>query len=334
MKSAGRTETCVGISILFILGAIAAGVFAIQSRYDPAFFTSVLLKSEKTAPAEDASSSEAESAPRPPFLPEGLAPMGPGETFDSATLSDKIDGKAELYLASGFVRLSTWRFSRRADPKIWLELFVYDMGDPRNAFSVYSVQKRQEAEKAGFATFAYKSENALFFVNGSKYYEIIAVAADMEKEMFSLAENLVRAEPGTASRSAEPSLFPPESLDEASIALHMSDVFGFSGLDRVYTAAYRVEGQSVTAFVSRRDSPEVSAGLAEAYGRFLLENGARDLGEVPGVPGSRLFLVFDTYEVVLRRGSVLAGVHEAENRESAERVAVLLSRKLDESANE
>ena len=29
----------------------------------------------------------------------------------------------------------------KADPKSWMELFIYEMGNPTNAFSVYSVQK-------------------------------------------------------------------------------------------------------------------------------------------------------------------------------------------------
>ena len=56
--------------------------------------------------------------------------------------------------------------------------------------------------------------------------------------MTALAKNLVEAEPKYAGQQTESSLFPPESLDESSISLHLSDVFGFSGLDRVYTAGY------------------------------------------------------------------------------------------------
>ena len=194
------------------------------------------------------------SAPVPAFLPENLVPMGPEETFDSETLSEKIDGKAELYLSSGFVKLRTRRFASKADPKSWLELFIYEMGDPTNAFSVYSVQKRKDSRPVDLGVSAYATEDAFFFTNGPKYFEIISASKDLAEEMTLLAKNLVEAEPKYTEQQTEASLFPPESLDESSISLHMSDVFGFSELDRVYTASYGVGAARVTAFLSKRES--------------------------------------------------------------------------------
>ena len=333
MRHAGTAETCIGIFILLLLTGIAGSIYVVQSRFDPEFFNSAILKEEKvhvrkkSLPAPDTS-------PSPAFLPESLAPMGPQEIFDSETLSEKIDGKAELYLSSGFVRMSSRRFAKKSDPKNWLELFVYEMGEPANAFSVYSLQKRKDSRVAELGVPAYATEDALFFVNGPKYFEIISAAGGLDNEMFSMAKNLIEAEPQQATAKAESSLFPAESLDTGSISLHMSDVFGFSDLDRVYTAAYGTGDAQVTAFLSRRESPEAASKLAAAYGRFLVENGGSELGELPGVPGSKVFQVFDTYEIVLQRGAFLAGVHEADSRQSAEEVAMRLYAELDENAHE
>ena len=327
MKPTGRTETFIGVFILLVLAAIAAAVFGTQSRYDPALFKALEIKGDagktSSAPASDCASLFTALAP------ETLTLLGGTEIFDSGTLSDKINGKAELYLASGFVGLATQRFSRKADPTIWLEVFVYDMGEAANAFSVYSLQKRSDARPADFGPFAYSTENALFFVNGSKYIEIVSAETGLAEEVRTLAKNLVDSQPREQSCDpAEFTFFPPESLDKSTISLHMSDVFGFSGLDRVYTARYRVGEEEVTAFISKRETPEESEALAGAYRRFLLENSAKDLGEVSGVPGSKLFQVFDTFEAVLHRGLFLAGSHEVETREAAERIAADLYRQL------
>lgn len=329
MKHAGTAETCIGVLILFVLAGIAGGMYFVQSLYDPAFFNSILLKGTTSVHPLPAGK---ESAPVPAFLPENLTPLGPEEQFDSETLSDKIDGKAELYLSSGFRQLTTRRFARKADPKSWLELFVYDMGDANNAFSVYSMQKRKDARKADVAVFAYRTDDALFFISGSRYFEIISGATDMGDEMLGLARNLVEAEPKSAAQAMEFSLFPQESLDPASISLHMSDVFGFSDLDRVYTAQYQAGNDQVLAFISRRESPDEASALAAAYGRFLVENGGKELGEIPGVPDSRLFQVYDTYEAVFHRGRFLAGTHEVENREAAAQIAAQVYRKINEDA--
>ena len=292
-------------------------------------FIRPLSRKTATAPAARYPCRHPTSAPVPAYLPENLIPLGPEETFDSETLSDKIDGKAELYLSSGFVKLSTRRFAQKADPHKWLELFVYDMGNPTNAFSVYSSQKRKDSRPVDLGVSAYTTEDAFFFADGPKYFEIICASKDLADDMTTLARNLIETEPKYAGQQTESSLFPPESLDESSISLHMSDVFGFSMLDRVYTASYADGTDRVTAFLSRRESAEEAADLAAAYGRFLVENGGSEAGEIPDTPGSKIYKVYDTYEVVLHRGKFFAGTHEADNLKSATDVASRIYRKLD-----
>ncbi len=330
MRRPGIAETCTGIFVLALLAGIAGGIFIMQSRFDPDFYR-VTLQKESDGSGRKISLPSPGAAPVPAYLPENLIPLGPEETFDPETLSDKIDGKAELYLSSGFVKLSTRRFARKADPKSWLELFIYEMGDPTNAFSVYSTQKRKGSRPVDLGVSAYATEDAFFFADGPKYFEIISSSKDLADEMTALAKNLIETEPQSAGQQAESSLFPPESLDESSISLHMSDVFGFSMLDRVYTASYGKEAAQVTAFISRRESTEEAANLAAAYGRFLVENGGSEAGEIPDTPGSKIYKMYDTYEVVLHRGKFLAGTHEADNLESAKDIASRIYHKLDEA---
>jgi hypothetical protein len=330
MRRTGTAETCIGILILALLAGIAGWVYFAQSLFDPEFY-SVTLRQEGNGSYRKNSMPSPGSAPAPAWIPENLIPMGPEETFDSETLSEKIDGKAELYLSSGFVKLRTRRFVSKADPKSWLELFVYEMADPTKAFSVYSSQKRKDSRPLALGVSAYATEDALFFTNGPIYFEIISASKDLAETMTLLAKNLVESEPKYTEQQTEASLFPLESLDASSVSLHMSDVFGFSELDRVYTASYGVGVARVTAFLSKRESAQEAAGLAAAYGRFLIENGGQEAGEIPGAPDSRIYKVFDTYEVVLHRGKFLAGTHEADTMESATDVASRVYHKLDEA---
>lgn len=330
MRHAGVAETSIGILILALLAGVAAGMYVAQSRFDPDLFAIVLQKDGNAAVHKSSLPSPA-SSPVPAFLPEDMVPLGPEETFDSESLSDKIDGKAELYLSSGFVKLSTRRFALKSDPKSWLELYVYEMGNPTNAFSVYSVQKRTDSKPADLGVSAYATADALFFANGAKYYEIISASKNLTDDMTALAKNLVESEPRHPGEIAESSLFPPQYLDESSISLHLSDVFGFSGLDRVYTAGYYADGSRVTAFISKRENDDEASGLATAYGKFLLENGGSDAGDIPDAPDAKIYKVFDTYEVVLHRGKFFAGAHEADEMKSAVEVASRIYQKLGEA---
>ena len=316
MRRAGVVETCIGVFILILLAAIAGGVYIYS-----------------TSPQGHGSGHGPAVSTVRPFLPAGLVPFGREETFTPETLSDKIDGKADLYLSSGFVKLTVGRFAKKSDAKSWIELSVYQMKDPADAFSVFSLQKRKGSKPLNLADgagAAYRTEDAIFFTAGPGYFEITSSTPGLMDEMTNLAVNIVKAQPRSAALKTE-SLFPRESLDQSSISLHMRDVFSFSGLDRVYTAVYTDRGRRVTAFISSRKSPKEAADIAAAYGRFLLENGGAAAGEIPEAPGSRIYKVFDTYEVVLYRDRFFAGAHEVDTVESAKDVALRVYRKLGEA---
>ena len=97
-----RMETCSGVGILLCLVAVAAGVFLRQFSFNPAVLVArnagLQMRQQSQPPSDFAS------------LPPELKPFGPPETFAPDNLYDKIDGKAELYLAAGFVRLHCQRF--------------------------------------------------------------------------------------------------------------------------------------------------------------------------------------------------------------------------------
>lgn len=317
----GRTETTVGLVILLALAVIAAVLLLRQSYYDPSVFA--------PAPPEKGSASAAPAgASEEPdwsgYVTADFSPMSGAELFGSETLSEKIDGKAELYLSSGFKELRCRRFARRDNPGRWIEVFIYDMDNPRNAFAVFSLQKRAEAEELSLARYSYRTSNALYLVQGKNYVEIVASVEGMMEDVLEVGRNVIAKLPVDNEKVGEIGLFPAESLDSSSVTLHVSDVFGFSGLDNTFTATYRVGGVSMTAFLSQRKGPGEAAELAESYCRFLVENGATPVDADLQIPGAKLLKVFDTFEVVFSKGNILAGVHEADDGDAAGRLAVQL----------
>ena len=132
-----RIESWTGSIILLALLAIAGGVFLQQFNFNPAVLVARGAGQNAAARSFTASQPVAD-------LPPELREFGPLETFTPDNLYDKIDGKAELYLAAGFVQMRCQRFALKASPEQWLEWFVYDMGNLPQAFSVFSTQRRPE----------------------------------------------------------------------------------------------------------------------------------------------------------------------------------------------
>jgi hypothetical protein len=328
-RETGKSETVVSAAVMVVLGVIAAGVFFKQFQYDPTMFSVSVHRSEIP---EGSNSVNGDGLALSEYLPEGMAHLTPMEFFDPNNLSDKINGKAELYLSAGFVELRSQRFVQVDRPDAWMEVFIYDMGAMENSYSVYSTQRRTDAENVDVAQFAYLTKNAIFFVRGREYVEIVAATPDEEllSKMLAFAKSYVGEEPSETEELNELALFPVKHLEESSVSLLASDVFGFENLNNVWIAAYGIDNVTITAFLSKRESHEEAARLADEYYRFLKENGAEDREFEGDIPSAKQVEIFDVFEVVFSHNRYLGGVHEAEDLSAAKEIAVLLYKRLSE----
>ncbi len=320
-KAPSITERWVGRAILVTLAIIAGGVFVAQSRFDPGKWR---------AQTHEAGPSTTPHAAEAPATAAGLRAMGPPEVYNAETLSDKIDGKAELYLAAGFERLETQRFALADDPGRWLERFVYTMKTPPGAFAVYSQQRRPQARPLDLAADAYQSANGLFLAQGAYYLEIVGSdpSDTLQTRMADLARAFVADHPVSRAAKDERTLFPEEGLVADTIALTPTNAFGLVGLDRVFTADYVGDGHRAMAFISRRATDSEASGLAGAYTDYLLTYGGQKVSAPEGAPPVTIIAILDQYEIVFHHGDLLAGVHEADDLSYGLALAVRLYKNL------
>ncbi|HEX5681290.1 MAG TPA: DUF6599 family protein [Desulfobacterales bacterium] len=321
-------ETILALCVLASLTVIAIGMAMVQSQFNPAVVNFLQGAADR---AQGLPAAPATVEPILP-LPEGMSLLTPAERFDRETLSDKIDGKAELYLSAGFIRLDSQRLALAGQPDLWVEVFIYDMGSFENAYAVFSAQRRADATMLDFAEFAYRAENALFFVHGPYYLELIASGTDdrLRTSMDALARALILSRTVAQATIAERDLFPKPGLVATSISLIPADAFGVADLDRVFTATYAIAGSEMTAFLSRRADPQAAAALAGAYVDFLKTYGGEVKASDEPVAGGAVVAILDMYEVVFAEGPFLAGVHEAPDRDKAVALAKELAAKLKE----
>lgn len=317
-RPSGR-ETAASIAVLLALAAISVWLWNQQSRFSPA--VTVALSAAKAA---ETARPPAAAASLLAGWPAGLRAMGPVESFSPDTLSDKIDGKAELYLSAGFVAMRCQRVASIAAPDAWFEAFIYDMGRPENAFSVYSSQRRTASQAAGIGDYGYRAGNQLCLVHGNYYLELVA-ADDRDATMQSAGE-LARAFVAAtrvgrhADVAKDEALFPTDGQVAGSVMLLSADVFGFDQLNNTYVARYREGKDEVTLFISRRTNPTEAAQLAAAVRDFFVKDcGGKEVAP-PAAP--RAAVIVDaggTFDGVFASGALLAGVHAAPSRDSAER---------------
>jgi hypothetical protein len=319
-KKAGTPfQTGLSLFLLGILVSIAATVLWMQSRYEPARWRE---QAGRPQPSRQPNAHEA--------LPQGVEPLSPVERYDENSLSDKIDGKADLYMDAGFKALETRRFALAQDPSRWMERYVYDMGDRLNAFAVYSAQRRRDGRDIGIAPYAYLSSNGLFLVHGPYYLEIIASEASgtMQARVEALGQIFIKDHPVASGRIAELDLFAAGHLVPGSRKLIAHGAFGIQGMDRVFTAEYADGPARATAFIARRADAGQASASAEAFIAFWKEYGAEPVAPPDRLPAARIAFILDNYEVVVVTGPYLFGVHEASGLDFGLKVAERLQQTI------
>lgn len=322
-----RQQTSSSLAILLILILTGTGIFLAQFNYNPAVLQKDLFLSP-SAKGKDSSPTVLAESVIP--LPPDLVPLTLPESFDAQSLSDKIDGKAELYLSAGFISLTSQRYKAKKGSNLWIEAYLYDMGNGQNAFAVFSAQRREGAATLDLTPYAYRTQNALFLVHGSFYIEMIASeATDLASDtMKLLAENFIHNTVAQTVAIQEKDLFPVQGLVADSISLISADAFGFDRLNQVYTAEYELGQERLMAFLSRRPENRAAQDLASAYLKFLETFGGQSLDADLAIKDAKLVEILETYEVIFSCGPFMAGVREAASKEQAMNLAVQLYDKL------
>jgi len=339
MNPAGRQvrsrmvlESVVSIGILAILFLIAVVVVLKQADYDLSRFGIERATSDLSPQKQQAR--QKQEMTLGDLAPPGFKPLSETEFYNPDRLYEKINGKAPLYIESGFVKLFTQRFISKQDDNLWMELFLYDMATIKNAFSVYSVQKRAGLALLPHFQFGYRTRDAAYFVHGKYYVEFIASteSAELFDAMLKVAQKIrANLAVDVDSQIPELSLFPQENLIPGSSKLYLKSAFGFERFTDTFVARYNVGRETITAFFSKRRNPQDAQNIVNEYYNFLIDNEAKDISitdETLKQAGAKALDFYGTTEIIFDVGSFVSGIHEAENQQNAEKLAVTLIRKL------
>jgi hypothetical protein len=307
----GAAQQLTGYGILAVLGLIAIGLLIQQSRFNPAVIVAMRAPDKARPQAVSTPALAATAA----FIPEvaGFTPLAPTQSYGPDNLSDKIDGKAELYLSAGFKEMSCRSFGLGGSGGVHVDVYLYDMGSAQNTFAVFSGQRRPGSPNSALTANAYATANALFFTQGQFYVEIVADRASesLQKSLEAYATALLAKIPSQGETKDEAALFPKEGLALDSVRLSATDTFGCEGLNNMLTGEYSLKDGKATAFMAERDTPEQAQAEAKRYLDFLAANGYQKV-QAPGSAGDLPVLALDnSFEIVFVQGRIVAGVHDA-----------------------
>ena len=242
-------ERRVGLGLLLLLAALV-GLF--------------LLAGARPGPA---------GLPPPPAATEGALlplttpggwPRGEIERYDADSLFEKINGKADAYLALDFLALACAGYVRPDDPAVYIDVYLYDMQEPLHAYGIYRAQRsgNEQALEAGDEAGAV---GASVFARKDRFYlEVIASGPDAAAEARALARAIAGALPAGHDPVTDPSYLPRKGLK--SVRYVRQSGLGVDALTDAFLAGY-ADGTQVV--VARPASPEAACKEALEAFAFL-----------------------------------------------------------------
>jgi len=248
------------------------------------------------------------------------------------SLYEYIDGAAESYLGYDFRELVVAQYKSKGVPAGSMTVEVYDMGNPRQAFGIYSAERYPDTRFLAAGIQGYYEEGSLNFLVGRYYVKLMCYDCGPS------AEKMLTAVAGEVSGRVQdkggfPSIlssFPRSGLVPNSEKFILRNFQGLSFLQNGYQAGYKLEGREFECFIVENQGEAQAEAVAKQY----LDNYRRAGLEVkPAEPGSTFKDKYLLNVFVARVGRFLCGVTRvADGQEAAGRTTLGLLVKLLASA--
>ncbi|MBN1511020.1 MAG: hypothetical protein JXB13_03320 [Phycisphaerae bacterium] len=241
---------------------IADALAGVQLRYGP-------------APAEPSLTEAKEDSLLPAIDLAGWGEAMGLRVYTPEDLWEKIDGRADLYLAFHMVRMVFGTYSDSRDPGNYIDVYWYDMGTPDNAFGIYRAEMSSEPRSVDVGREGYATPGGVFFWKGGSYVRV--EASDGSQELADVALAAARAVaqvvPDADRRLWADDLLPEENRVAGSFGYEATDAFSLGFLDDVFRAEYQAGDATYTTFVHRAKDEVAARATFDAYAAFFQEHG-------------------------------------------------------------
>jgi hypothetical protein len=246
------------------------------------------------------------------LLPE--ASCGPGWSlegkallYDKETLSDRIDGEAELFFPYGFQRMTAGRYATGKTPGAGMDVEIYLMGSPLDAFGMYANYRQKEGRTKGIGAESNLADYQLFFYQGRYFVHLQITGADpSDQAALAACGRVVAARlPGEVDRPPQLAVLDRPDLVKGSERYLPESLLGYDFLNRGLLADATVPGAQFQVFYLVGSTVESASAALQRY-RSQLTGGKI---EAPGKDLQFLEGVDPLYGpvAVLRKGPCLVG---------------------------
>jgi hypothetical protein len=192
--------------------------------------------------------------------------------FYAANLYEYIDGGADAYHLYDFVALIHQEYKAQ---KAEITVDIYDMGDPQNAFGIYSVERSPNYDFLPIGAEGYASDYALNFLQDRYYVKLSAFSqegkADAVLEAFARE---ISAQIKTGKTLPDLfAFFPAENRIVRSEKFLLKSAMGHEFLAPACQASYNFQGRESILMLAQAASPEQAAERIARLKSYFQESG-------------------------------------------------------------
>jgi hypothetical protein len=290
------------------------------------------------------------------------------ETFNADNLYEKIDGRAESFVQYGVKGMAYTYYHPADDDSKEVQLYIFEMADPLRALGKFGSEKPEDVESVAIGDGGYTSAGSTFLYAGKYYTQLVSTQDDPKFAAFAMEiarRVAARQKPGAAAPAPaaavaaatnpapSPAAATPEAAAPAAPAAsaEMSpadyfkllptsgrqgdptyvpqDVFGYSFLSDVFMADYKEGDVGWQGFLRPYKDAEEAQKVLDRYVSSVKEDGAEvKTLEAEGADGMVSASNIGLFDVIFRKGNVLAGANGATTAEPAEAFARALAKSL------
>jgi hypothetical protein len=227
--------------------------------------------------------------------------------YDRDTLSDRIDGEAELYFPYGFERMAAARYVSKKRPEAGIDVEVYRMGSLLDSFGMYANYRQKDGSSIAVGAESNLSPSQLFLYQGRLFIHI-QVTGSNDDGAAALAEcgrAVALRLPGTKDMPSQLlALERPEVVKGTERYLPQS-LLGYDFLNKGIMVDAVVGGTNLQIFLLLGTTAESASAVFDRYRSLLtlgkVESGGKDVALLVG--GDPLYGPV----MILRKGGCLAG---------------------------
>lgn len=265
---------------------------------------------------------------------DGWRMDGAVSLLDRETLSDRINGEAELFFPYGFEALAFARYVSAGRPSQSFDVDLYLMGSLRDAFGMYANYRRRDDAEAKVGAEGVVSSSQLFFYQDRYLVRLQSTGSPdpSQKDFLACARLLARNLPRSSGRPRELEAFRLPEVDRGSERYIAQSLLGYDFFRRGFVADVTLSGAQMQLFLVTEDSSDSAGKALEAYRSYLKESGGLAKGNEAAGPSS-LNGVDPLYgSVVLEQsGSILVGMARVKDPIAARRIIELVRRRVASS---